>query len=144
MASYDQTQPAQVVERARDATILINNKVQLSADLLEQLPKLKLVAIAATGTDCIDKKFARERGIAITNIRGYAAATVPEHTMAQIRPVLFLQPSHPRPVRQKSGRNRRGGPGPGRGQAGTCFRHAGDVRCPQALQRLGAPLHALQ
>ena len=84
MASYDQTQPAQVVERARDATILINNKVQLSADLLEQLPKLKLVAIAATGTDCIDKKFARERGIAITNIRGYAAATVPEHTMALI------------------------------------------------------------
>ena len=84
MASYDQTEPRQVVERARKATILINNKVQLTADLLQELPLLKLVAIAATGTDCIDKKYCRERGLPITNIRGYAAATVPEHTMALI------------------------------------------------------------
>ena len=84
MAEYDQTEPDQVVERAKDATILINNKVKLTADILAQLPKLKLIAIAATGTDCVDKKFCREHGIPITNIRGYAAATVPEHTMAMI------------------------------------------------------------
>ena len=81
---YDHTDPGQVVERAKDATILINNKVLLTADILKQLPTLKLVAIAATGTDCIDKKYCRERGLPITNIRGYAAATVPEHTMALI------------------------------------------------------------
>jgi glycerate dehydrogenase len=84
IAEFDQTEPGQVVERAKDATILINNKVQLTADILAQLPNLKLVAIAATGTDCVDKKFCREHAIPITNIRGYAAATVPEHTMALI------------------------------------------------------------
>jgi len=84
MVEYDQTEPGQVVERAKDATILISNKVQLTADILAQLPKLKLIAIAATGTDCVDKKFCREHGIPIANIRGYAAATVPEHTMAMI------------------------------------------------------------
>jgi glycerate dehydrogenase len=84
LREYDQTAPDQVVERAMDATILINNKVKLSADTLAQLPQLKLIAIAATGTDCVDKKYCAARGIAISNIRGYAINTVPEHAMALI------------------------------------------------------------
>ena len=84
MTAYEQTLPDQVVERAKDATILINNKVKLSAETLAQLPHLRLIAIAATGTDCVDKKAARERNIAVANIRGYAGNTVPEHAMALI------------------------------------------------------------
>ena len=84
MTAYEQTLPGEVVERAKDATILINNKVKLSAESLAQLPHLKLIAIAATGTDCVDKKAARERNIAVANIRGYAGNTVPEHAMALI------------------------------------------------------------
>lgn len=84
MTEYGQTRAEQVVERAKDATIIINNKVRLSADILAQLPKLKLISVAATGTDCIDKAYCREHGIAITNIRGYAVNTVPEHAMAMI------------------------------------------------------------
>lgn len=72
----------EVIGRASDATIIINNKVDLRADTLARLPQLKLIAIAATGTDCVDKKAAAERGIATVNIRGYAKATVPEHTFA--------------------------------------------------------------
>lgn len=79
---YARTSVEQVVERAKDATIIINNKVDLRAETLAQLPNLKLIAIAATGTDCVDKKAAAERGIPTVNIRGYAKATVPEHTFA--------------------------------------------------------------
>lgn len=81
---YDNTLPAQAAARAKDATILINNKVELGAEVLAQCPNLKLIAIAATGTDCVDKKYCRDHGIAIANIRGYAVHTVPEHAMAMI------------------------------------------------------------
>lgn len=84
MTEYGQSTPDQVVERAKNAAIIINNKVRLSADVLAQLPKLKLISVAATGTDCIDKAYCREHGIAIANIRGYAINTVPEHAMALI------------------------------------------------------------
>ena len=49
---------------------------------METLPDLKLIAVAATGTDCVDKAYCREHGIAVSNIRGYALATVPEHAFA--------------------------------------------------------------
>jgi glycerate dehydrogenase len=81
---YEQTAPDEVVERARDATIIVDNKVQLSADVLAQLPRLKLVATAATGTDCLDKASCAEHGVVISNIRNYATSTVPEHTFALI------------------------------------------------------------
>ncbi len=84
MTEYGKSRPDQVVERARNATIIINNKVKLSADILAQLPKLKLISVAATGTDCIDKAYCREHEIAVANIRGYAVNTVPEHTMGLI------------------------------------------------------------
>jgi glycerate dehydrogenase len=79
---YGRTTPEQVVERAKDATIIINNKVNLRADTLAQLPHLRLIAIAATGTDCVDKTAAAARGILTVNIRGYARSTVPEHVFA--------------------------------------------------------------
>lgn len=79
---YDRTSASEVIERAKDATIIINNKLDLRADTLAQLPQLKLIAIAATGTDCVDKKAAATQGVPTVNIRGYAKATVPEHTFA--------------------------------------------------------------
>ena len=81
-AEYDATAPAEVVERLKDATVCITNKVKLGGDVLAQLPKLKLIAVAATGTDVIDKKAAKEHGIAVVNIRNYAFNTVPEHVIA--------------------------------------------------------------
>ena len=79
---HDATEAHEIVERLRDATVCITNKVPLRADTLAQLPKLKLIAVAATGTDVIDKKAAREHGIAVVNIRNYAFNTVPEHVIA--------------------------------------------------------------
>ncbi len=79
---HEATDPHEIVEKLKDATICITNKVPLRAETLAQLPKLKLVAVAATGTDVIDKAAAKEHGIAIVNIRNYAFNTVPEHVIA--------------------------------------------------------------
>jgi glycerate dehydrogenase len=70
------------VPRLRHATIAIINKVQLSNETLAQLPKLKMVAISATGYNGIDIAACRKRGIAVANIRNYAIHTVPEHVFA--------------------------------------------------------------
>lgn len=81
MRYYDDTtrRPEELVERLKDATIVIVNKTPLRADVLERLPKLKLVAVVATGTDNIDLEFCRAHGIEVRNVQGYARQTLPEH-----------------------------------------------------------------
>jgi glycerate dehydrogenase len=61
------------------ASIAITNKAPITRELLDACPKLKLIAVAATGTNNVDLDACRERGIAVCNIRGYAEHTVPEH-----------------------------------------------------------------
>ena len=76
---YPATTTDQVVARLKDATIAITNKVQLNRAALEQLPDLKMVAVAATGINNVDIDCCRERGIVVSNIRNYSVHTVPEH-----------------------------------------------------------------
>ena len=82
LVEYDHTRADQIAARLDGATISITNKVSLTADVIAQLPSLKLVAVAATGTDCVDKAACERHGIRVSNIRGYAVNTVPEHTFA--------------------------------------------------------------
>ena len=79
---YASTTPAQVIERLAGATIAIINKVPLPAAAVDALPDLKMVAVAATGTNIVDLDACRARGIVVSNIRGYAEHTVPEHVLA--------------------------------------------------------------
>lgn len=81
-AEYDTTEAADVAARLADATIAITNKVPLRAPDLDRLPNLKMIAVAATGTDVVDLEACRKRAIVVSNIRNYAVATVPEHTFA--------------------------------------------------------------
>jgi glycerate dehydrogenase len=74
--------PEEIIDRLKDATIAIINKVPMRAETLKQLPKLKLIAVAATGTDVVDKAYCKEAGIVVVNIRNYAFNTVPEHVIA--------------------------------------------------------------
>lgn len=83
-AEYAATTADQVVPRLADATIALINKAQLREPALAQLPKLRMIAVTATGYDCIDIEACRKRGIAVANIRNYAVHTVPEHTFALI------------------------------------------------------------
>ncbi|MEO6145830.1 MAG: D-2-hydroxyacid dehydrogenase [Sulfuriferula sp.] len=76
---YPATVTEQVTARLADASIVITNKVALPRGTLEQLPDLKMVAIAATGTDNVDIAYCRERNIVVSNIRHYSVHTVPEH-----------------------------------------------------------------
>src|SRR5665647_1474490 len=77
--AYPATAVGQTVERLWDASIAITNKVLLSREVLEQLPRLKMVAVAATGVNNVDIDCCRERGILVSNIRNYSVHTVPEH-----------------------------------------------------------------
>lgn len=81
---HEKTAPEQVLQRLAGASVAITNKVPLRADVLGQLPALKMIAVAATGYDVIDVPYCRERGIAVANIRNYAVHTVPEHAFALI------------------------------------------------------------
>src|SRR3954454_24529154 len=81
---HERTAPSEVAERCRDATVVIVNKVKLPAAAIAEMPRLRLVAVAATGTDPVDLKACAERGIVVSNIRNYAVNTVPEHTFALI------------------------------------------------------------
>ncbi|MBO0905522.1 D-2-hydroxyacid dehydrogenase [Jiella sonneratiae] len=78
------TRPDEVVERLEGATIAVTNKVPIRRDSLDRLPDLKFVTVAATGYDVIDVEACRERGISVSNVRGYAENTVPDHAMALI------------------------------------------------------------
>ena len=84
MIEHERTTPEQLLQRLNGASIAITNKVALTKEVLEQLPDLKFVAVAATGTDCVDKAACERLGIAVSNIRGYAINTVPEHTFVLI------------------------------------------------------------
>ena len=81
---YEYTSAEQTIERAKDADIIITSKVILSREVLQQLPKLKLIAITATGTNNVDLDAAKEFGVAVKNVTGYSATTVPEHVLGMI------------------------------------------------------------
>jgi len=78
---YGETAPEDIVPRLRDATIAICNKLPMREDVVAQLPRLRLIAVAATGVDNIDLPFCRSRGIGVCNVRGYAASSLPEHAL---------------------------------------------------------------
>ncbi|MCJ8139864.1 D-2-hydroxyacid dehydrogenase [Falsirhodobacter halotolerans] len=81
---HDRTAPDQVVARLRGAQVAITNKVPITRATLDALPDLRFVTIAATGYDIVDLDACREKGVTVSNVRGYAVGSVPEHTMALI------------------------------------------------------------
>ena len=81
---YGKTSAEEIVPRLKNATVAIINKVPMRAATLQQLPNLKMIAVAATGYDVVDVGYCKEHGIAVANIRNYAVHTVPEHTFALI------------------------------------------------------------
>ena len=89
LVTYDATAPERVVERAKDAEILLVNKVKLTREVLEQLPALRYVGVLATGYDNVDCAAAREKGVVVTNVPGYSTDSV-----AQLVFALLLELCH--------------------------------------------------
>ncbi|MBS1809441.1 MAG: D-2-hydroxyacid dehydrogenase [Acidobacteria bacterium] len=78
---YPTTASEQILARLQDATIAITNKIPLRAGVLAQLPKLRLIMVAATGYDCIDVPYCRDHQIAVCNVRHYSSQSVAEHAL---------------------------------------------------------------
>ena len=79
--AYENTTKEQVVERLKDATIAITNKVVIDGEAMRQLPDLKLICIAATGMNNVDLEAAKELGIEVKNAVGYSTISVAETTL---------------------------------------------------------------
>jgi glycerate dehydrogenase len=86
---YDVTPADKVIERSKDADILIINKIVLDEKTISQLPQLKYIGVSATGYNVVDVKAARQRDIPVTNIPTYGTASVAQMVFA-----LLLELSH--------------------------------------------------
>lgn len=79
---YKTTLPGETLERVKDADVIITNKVVISRSIMEQSRALKLICIAATGTNNVDKIATTERGIAVKNVADYSTNSVAQGTFA--------------------------------------------------------------
>lgn len=82
ITTFDNTHQSQVVERCDGFDVVITNKVVINQDALSKLNTVKLICIAATGTNNVDLVAAKQQGIAVTNVAGYSTASVVQHTFA--------------------------------------------------------------
>lgn len=83
-AGYDATDEGDIVARADGAECVVVNKAPMMRKSVEALPSLKLIAVIATGTNNVDLHAARDRGVRVCNVTGYAEKTVPQHAFALI------------------------------------------------------------
>ncbi len=79
---FERTAPADLMERARGAAVLLTNKTRLSADALRALPQLRYVGVLATGYDVVDVAAARDLGILVANVPIYGTASVGQYVFA--------------------------------------------------------------
>ncbi|MDR8391072.1 hypothetical protein NC796_07985 [Aliifodinibius sp. S!AR15-10] len=80
--------------------IVITNKVELNITIIEQADKLKLICVAATGTNNIDQAAAKERGIPVKNVSDYASKSVAQITFSLLLYLLHKPPYYNRYVKQ--------------------------------------------
>jgi len=87
---FDKTLPNQTIFRVKDADIIITNKVVIDKTVMDNAPHLKLICIAATGTNNVDLTYAQKKGIVVKNAAGYSTFSVAQNTFA----VLFHLMNH--------------------------------------------------
>ena len=79
---HDRTPPERVIERARDAALVLTNKTLLNRESIDSLPALRYIGVLATGWNVVDIDAATARGIPVTNVPGYGTESVAQHTFA--------------------------------------------------------------
>lgn len=79
---YQTTSKEETLERIQIADIVITNKVVITANMMEETPRLKLICIAATGMNNVDLDAAKFKGIEVKNVAGYSTKSVVQHTFA--------------------------------------------------------------
>ena len=79
---YKQSNPEEVIERIKEADIIITNKCLLTEEVLQYASKVKLICITATGVNNVDLDYCHRRGITVCNVAGYSSLSVAQHTFA--------------------------------------------------------------
>ncbi len=102
---YPRTPIDKIVERAGDSEILLTNKCPLSAKTLAQLPKLKFIAVLATGYNTVDTAYCAEHGIIVSNVPVYSTDAVAEFVFALILNFYKRTEHHNRLVHQGDWQN---------------------------------------
>jgi glycerate dehydrogenase len=98
--NYEVTSEKDIASRLRDADIVVTNKVVLDKTVLASANRLKLICIAATGTNNVDLDAARKTGIAVCNVVRYATPSVVQHTFALILSLTRRLTEHQQAVRR--------------------------------------------
>ncbi|HYQ37422.1 MAG TPA: 2-hydroxyacid dehydrogenase [Pseudomonas sp.] len=96
---HAQTAPEQVAERLQGAQVAISNKVMLDAATFAACPELRLVLIAATGTNNVDLAAARAHGVTVCNCQGYGTPSVAQHTLMLLLALATRLPDYQAAVR---------------------------------------------
>ena len=81
---YDRTKPEDTIRRAKDAEIVLTNKVLIKRQEIEQLPQLKYIGVLATGYNVVDVEAAHEHGIIVTNVPAYSTESVAQMVFAHL------------------------------------------------------------
>lgn len=79
---YDRTPEDQVLERAKDADLIMVKHTKIDAQVIDSLPKLRYIGILTTGYDVVDVNYARAKGVVVTNIPEYSRSAVAQYAMA--------------------------------------------------------------
>lgn len=91
---YDRTPESSVVERAKEAEIVITNKTPLNENIIGSLPKLRYIGVLATGYNIVDTEAARKRNIPVANIPTYGTNSVAQMVFALILELCHNVASH--------------------------------------------------
>lgn len=81
---YERTPPSLLIDRAKDAQILLTNKTELSAEHIAMLPELKYIGVLATGYNVVDVSAAHRHGVVVTNIPAYSTSSVAQMVFAHL------------------------------------------------------------
>ena len=104
---HDRSARDEIVDRARDADVLVINKIRLTREVLSALPQLKLIAVTATGYDCVDTVAARQRNVPVCHVPEYSTASVAQFVFSLLLHLVHNVSTHDRLIRagewQRSG-----------------------------------------
>ena len=97
---HDRTSAQQVLDRARNATVLLTNKTPVREDIINQLPELRCIGVLATGYNIVDVAAARRKGVVVTNIPDYGSYSVAQLTIALLLELCHHVQRHSDAVRE--------------------------------------------
>lgn len=79
---YDRTPSEKIIERAKDADIIVTNKTPITKEIIDKLPNLKFIALMSTGYNIVDYMYLKEKGIPVSNIPSYSTGAVAQLVMS--------------------------------------------------------------